>query len=68
MLSSVLFASKSQASEHLHECHRSGEDHRSLPAVLEQLQAQLKGEQQPLAPGQSQAKPLHVVLHVSMVF
>ncbi len=44
---------------------RAGEDHRSLPDVLRDLQAQLAGQEPAQVPGQSLARPLHVVLQVS---
>lgn len=43
---------------------RAGEDHRSLPDVLRDLQAQLAGQEPAQVPGQSLARPLHVVLQV----
>lgn len=43
---------------------RSGEDHRSLPDVLRELQAQLAGQEPAQVPGQSLSRPLHVVLQV----
>ncbi len=43
---------------------RSGEDHRSLPDVLRDLQSQLAGQEPAQVPGQSLARPLHVVLQV----
>ena len=44
---------------------RSGEDHRSLTDVLQDLQGQLKGQEPKLIPGQTQSRPLHVVLQVT---
>ncbi len=43
---------------------RAGEDHRSLPDVLRDLQSQLAGQEPAQVPGQSLARPLHVVLQV----
>jgi len=43
---------------------RSGEDHRSMTDVLQDLQVQLKGQEPKLLPGQTQSLPLHVVLQV----
>ena len=43
---------------------RLGEDHRSLPDVLTDLQGQLSGQEPKLTPGQAQSRPLHVVLQV----
>ena len=45
---------------------RLGEDHRSLTDVLQDLQGQLKGQEPKLLPGQTQSRPLHVVLQVSL--
>lgn len=45
---------------------RSGEDHRSLPDVLRDLQSQLAGQEPAQVPGQSLARPLHVVLQVQL--
>ncbi|KAK9917669.1 hypothetical protein WJX75_007015 [Coccomyxa subellipsoidea] len=39
-----------------------GEDHRSLPDVLRDLQSQLAGQETAQVPGQSLARPLHVML------
>lgn len=45
---------------------RSGEDHRSLTNVLQDLQVQLKGQEPKLQPGQTQSRPLHVILQVTV--
>ena len=45
---------------------RFGEDHRSLTNVLQDLQGQLKGQEPKLLPGQTQSRPLHVILQVSL--
>ena len=45
---------------------RFGEDHRSLTDVLQDLQGQLKGQEPKLLPGQTQSRPLHVILQVSL--
>ena len=45
---------------------RFGEDHRSLTDVLQDLQVQLQGQEPKLLPGQTQSRPLHVVLQVSL--
>ena len=48
-----------------HVCCRSGEDHCSLTDVLQDLQGQLSGQEPKLSPGQTQSRPLHVVLQVN---
>ncbi len=47
-------------------CCRSGEDHRSLTDVLQDLQGQLSSQEPKLTPGQTLSRPLHVVLQVTL--
>ena len=63
-LTDVLQSSHKWLTEQLCQ-YRSGEDHRSLTDVLQDLEGQLKGQEPKLKPGQTQSRPLHVVLQVT---